>query len=57
MTEAQIKEQIETLRKVTAEAIADPEVARIFLDDPLIFPPQKKSAKKKKAGIATLPTP
>jgi hypothetical protein len=56
MTEEQIKEQIETIRQATREAIANPEVARRFLDDPLIFPPQKKSPKKKKARIATLPT-
>ena len=52
MTEAQIKEQIETLRQVTREALADPEVARIFLDDPRIFPPQKKSSKKKKVNAS-----
>jgi hypothetical protein len=53
MTEAQIKEQIETLRQVTKEALASPEVARIFLDDPRIFPPQKKSSKKKKKNASS----
>jgi len=48
MTEAQIKEQIETLRQVTEEALRSEEVARIFLDDPRIFPPQNKLSKKKK---------
>ena len=48
MTEAQIKEQIETLRQVTEEALRSEEVARIFLDDPRIFPPKKKSGKKER---------
>jgi hypothetical protein len=47
MTEAQIKEQIETIKKATEEALRSKEVARMFLEDPRIFPPEKKSLEKK----------
>jgi len=47
MTEAQIKEQIETIKRATEKALKSKDVARIFLDNPLILPPQNKFAEKK----------
>ena len=44
MTETQIREQIETIKKVTEEALKSEEVARVFLNDPKIFPPKNNSS-------------